>query len=113
MNADGFPDLLVLNYGPNVLYRNNGDGTFTDVSNAAGFAAAWTSPAAPISQRLGYTTTNGVYLPAEQANGLTVAIDSGSVTAYAGDPQAPQVRQGRPVGRRELERLDLPDALAE
>ncbi len=30
VNEDGFPDLLVLNYGPNVLMINNGDGTFRD-----------------------------------------------------------------------------------
>lgn len=32
VNADGFADLLVLNYGPNVLLVNNGDGSFTDAS---------------------------------------------------------------------------------
>ena len=32
---DGDLDLFVTNFGPNVLYRNNGDGTFTDVSAAA------------------------------------------------------------------------------
>ena len=33
---DGHLDLLVLNYGPPILYHNNGDGTFTDVTKKAG-----------------------------------------------------------------------------
>ena len=33
-NADGFPDLYVTAYGPNRLYRNNGDGTFTRTDEA-------------------------------------------------------------------------------
>ena len=35
---DGFPDLFVTSYGRNVLYHNNGDGTFTDVTAKAGVA---------------------------------------------------------------------------
>lgn len=45
---DGDSDLYVTNYGPSVLYRNDGDGTFTDVTEAAGVvngsyavSAAW------------------------------------------------------------------------
>jgi enediyne biosynthesis protein E4 len=36
---DGFPDLYVTSCGKNVLYHNNGDGTFTDVTAKAGAAA--------------------------------------------------------------------------
>ena len=35
-NNDGNLDLLVTYWGQNVLYRNNGDGTFTDVTKQAG-----------------------------------------------------------------------------
>jgi hypothetical protein len=31
--GDGYQDLYLNNFGPNVLYRNNGDGTFTDVTH--------------------------------------------------------------------------------
>jgi hypothetical protein len=38
-NNDGYPDIYLCNYGPNVLLENKGNGTFTDVtkkSNTAG-----------------------------------------------------------------------------
>lgn len=42
-DKDGHIDLHVVNYGQsNVLYRNNGDGTFTDVTAAAGMSLAVT-----------------------------------------------------------------------
>ena len=45
---DGFPDLFVLGYGRCILYRNNRNGTFTDVTSHAGVANAgrWASSAA-------------------------------------------------------------------
>lgn len=37
-NNDGYPDIYVSNYGPNILYLNKGNGTFEDVSDKAGVA---------------------------------------------------------------------------
>ena len=42
-NNDGDPDILVTTIGLDLLFRNNGDGTFTEVGKAAGLsrAVAW------------------------------------------------------------------------
>lgn len=43
---DGYPDILVTAYGRCTLYHNNGNGTFTDVTEKAGVAApGWTTSA--------------------------------------------------------------------
>jgi hypothetical protein len=43
-DGDGLPDLYVSNMdGPNRLYHNNGDGTFTDVATEMGVALPWRS----------------------------------------------------------------------
>ncbi len=43
---DGLSDIYVTNFGKNILYHNNGDGTFTDVTAKAGVAAGgWSASA--------------------------------------------------------------------
>ncbi len=47
IDGDGDRDLYVTYYGPNVLYRNNGDGTFTDITERAGVGnPLWSTSAA-------------------------------------------------------------------
>jgi enediyne biosynthesis protein E4 len=45
---DGFPDMMVLGYGRSILYHNNRNGTFSDISDRAGVSNAgkWASSAA-------------------------------------------------------------------
>ena len=46
-DADGWPDLLVTSFGPNLLYRNRGDGTFENVAAEWGIdAPGWNTGAA-------------------------------------------------------------------
>jgi enediyne biosynthesis protein E4 len=43
---DGYPDLYVTSYGNNILYHNNGNGTFTDVTKKAAVeAGGWSASA--------------------------------------------------------------------
>jgi enediyne biosynthesis protein E4 len=38
LDNDGYQDLYVLNYGPNIFFHNNGNGTFTDITTSLGLS---------------------------------------------------------------------------
>ena len=38
VDNDGYDDVMIPQWGPNVLFHNNGDGTFTDETNQRGFS---------------------------------------------------------------------------
>ena len=38
LDNDGYQDLYVLNYGPNIFYHNNGNGTFSDITGSLGLS---------------------------------------------------------------------------
>ena len=47
IDADGFDDIFIACYGPDVLLRNRGDGTFEDVSPSSGIGdSGWSTSAA-------------------------------------------------------------------
>ena len=46
VDNNGFPDLYLCNYGPNVLYLNQGDGTFRPAKNFGAECRSWSTTAA-------------------------------------------------------------------
>lgn len=80
-NADGFPDLYVTNYGSAVLLRNNGDGTFDDVTREAhvdnpywGTSSAWLD------------LNDDGYLDLYVVNYLNVTFENLQVCQFRGKP---------------------------
>lgn len=54
--------------------------------STTGQAIVWPDAVRPISTRLGYTVSAGIYLPAVRANGAIIWSDSGTVRIHAGPP---------------------------
>lgn len=80
-NADGFADVFVSNYGRDVLYAGNGDGTFTDLTAESGIGdPLW--------------STSGAWLDANSdglldlycANYMNVTLSNNQVCYYGDKP---------------------------
>lgn len=80
-NADGFADIFVSNYGMDVLYVGNGDGTFTDSTEASGIGDP-------------HWSTSGAWLDANSdglldlycANYMNVTLANSEVCYYGDKP---------------------------
>ena len=90
---DGDPDLYLTNFGKNQLYRNNGDGTFTDVTSRAGVGdGSWS-----VSASFGDFNLDG-YLDLYVANYLDYQLETAhacflqGVHIYCGPHEYPGAR---------------------
>ncbi|MFQ5789154.1 MAG: CRTAC1 family protein [Acidobacteriota bacterium] len=89
---DGYPDVYLCNYGPNVLYHNDGDGRFTDVTRGANVG----NPGCSVSATwLDYDRDGlldlyvGNYIEFDPAYNLFYAPDGfPGPLSYAGQPDA-------------------------
>jgi len=73
---DGHADIYITNFGPDILYHNNGDGTFSDVTERAGVSnPAWSSSAAF------FDFDNDGYLDLYVANYVNYRYDANPVCA--------------------------------
>ena len=73
VDGDGDRDLYVTYYGPNVLYRNNGDGTFSDVTERAGAGNGRWSASASLADADGDDDLDlyvAAYVKFDEANNL-------------------------------------------
>ncbi len=80
-DADGFPDLFVSGFGPDVLLRNAGDGTFHDVTEATGVSdPEWSSSS------LWIDLDGDQYLDLYVTNYMDVSWENRKVCEYGGRP---------------------------
>lgn len=94
---DGRPDIYVTNFGPHVLYRNNGDGTFTAVTGPAGVAGS------------GQVGAGACFLDIEGDGDLDLFVAYYVQFDYDTHPE--RIELGYPVYPGPLEFLPAPDIL--
>lgn len=99
-NQDGFPDVFLTNYGPNLLYQNLGDGTFQRVSLPEGVAQhAWSTAASWVDANgdgwLDLFVVNYVdYVPGQYCEGADGKRDFCGPSTYSGTVDRLLINQG-------------------
>ena len=97
-DSDGWLDIFLTNgrAHPDALYRNNGDGSFTDVANSAGVASSM-QRVAVIGRRMGHATVGFRRHPRKRWHAAQELLGARVPTAVRGTRKG---RAGRAAPRR-------------